>query len=480
MSNSAIFNPPLFKKEGGKGAIITLVLVFGMVFVIMLTGLLSFILFQLKYSAQRLAWHQSLNIAEAGINYYQWCLNNEVEEDCLTEKEYQDPAGNPLGKFSLQIDTTLNCGLTTSRQIVSTGWTYKFPDLKRKVKIFYGRESVARHSYILNTNVYIGSDHEIRGPYHSNGGVRMDGENQSIVSSAQENWVCTSSFGCSSCPISVGCYIEGSNCLCPGVFTTANGNEDLFSFPVPPFDFAGITVDLAQMKSISQASGIYLPPSNTIDPQGKGYHLIFKNDGTVEARIITNLSQTRAYSIEENWHDDYFIITGEYLYNTYTIPSVCSAIFVEDNLWPEGVVKGKVAVASANLIDPNKDTDVILQGNIDYSLKDGSDGLTLIGQRNVLIGPNSPNQMELRGIFIAQKGRFSRNHYPNNFREKLEIYGSIVSNGRVGTQWVSGSQTVSGYLKRESYFDSKLIYESPPFTPYAEYDFKIVIWEEVE
>ncbi|MBM3250642.1 MAG: hypothetical protein FJZ07_00140 [Candidatus Nealsonbacteria bacterium] len=475
-----MFNSGIFKTYNKKGAIITLVLVFGIVFVIMLTGLLGFILFQLKHSAQRLAWNQSLNIAEAGINYYQWCLNNKVEEGCLVEKEYQDPAGNPLGKFSLQIDATLSCGLTTSREIVSTGWTYKFPEVKRKIMVFYGRESVAKHSYILNTNIWIGPDHEIRGPYHSNGGVRMDGENQSIVSSAQAEWICTASFGCSSCPTSAGCRIESANCLCPGVFTTANGNEDLFSFPVPSFDFAGITIDLAQMKNISQASGIYLPPSININPNGKGYHLIFKDNGTVEAWLITGLSSTYAYSLEEGWHYDYFTISSEYLYNTYTIPSACSVIFIEDKIWPEGRVKGKVTVASANLIDSNKDTDVILQKNIDYSLKDGSDGLTLIGQRNILIGPDSPNQMELRGIFIAQKGRFSRNHYPNNFKEKLEIYGSIISNGRVGTQWVSGSQIVSGYLKRESYFDSKLIYNPPPFTPYAEYDFKIVVWEEIE
>jgi len=87
--------------------------------------------------------------------------------------------------------------------------------------------------------------------------------------------------------------------------------------------------------------------------------------------------------------------------------------------------------------------------------------------------------MELKGIFIAQKGRFSRNHYPNNIKEKLEILGSIVSNGRVGTQWVSGSQIVSGYRQRESYFDSNLIYNSPPFTPYINPVFQIVNWREL-
>jgi len=472
-----------------KGIITTYVLVFGAVFLIMLAGLLGFILFQLRLTNQRLSWNEALQIAEAGINYYHWCLNNEISQNCLTEKEYQDATGNPIGKFSLQIDNSSNCGLITSQKIDSIGWTYKYPDIKRKISVFYGRESIAKYSYILNDNVWVSSDHEVRGPYHSNGGIRMDGENQSIVSSAKEEWICTSSFGCGpkgfpshgqglgQCPEQCR-WGENKECICPGVFTTANGNPDLFSFPVPSFDFAGITIDLAQMKNTAISSGIYLPPSTDINPNGKGYHLIFKNDGTLEVRIITGLSSTFAYSLEEGWHNDYFTITSEYLYNTYTIPLACSVVFVEDNLWPEGIIKGKVTVASANLINSTLDTDIVLQANIDYSVKDGSDGLTLIAERNILIGPDSPNQMELRGIFTAQKGRFSRNHYLRNIKEKLEIYGSIISNGRVGTQWISGSQIVSGYRKRETFIDPYLLYNPPVFTPFVNSQFKIVNWEE--
>jgi four helix bundle protein len=463
-----------------KGIITVYVLVFGAIFLILLGGLLGFILLQLRQSAQKVAWNQSFHIAEAGINYYRWCLNNEVTENCQTEKDYFDPAGNLIGHFSLEITSQENCGQIIQKRIVSTGWTNNFSDIKRKITTLYAKESVGKYSYLINDNLWVGSDHEIRGPFHSNGGIRFDGENQSIVTSARDSWLCTRSFGCNYLICPSDCIRENLACDCPGVFTTTNvSNPDLFDFPVSPFDFTGITVDLAQMKNIAQSSGIYLPPSNTINPQGKGYHLIFENDGRVEVRIITDLSQTFAYSLEEDWHYDYFTITNEYLYNTYIIPSACSVIFIEDNLWPEGVVKGKIAVASANLINPNLDTDVILERNFDYSVKDGSDGLILLGERNILIGPNSPNIMELRGIFIAQKGRFSRNHYPNNIREKLEIYGSIISNGRVGTKWVSGSQVVSGYLERESYFDRNLIYNPPVFTPNIGSDFKLVDWEEI-
>ena len=464
-----------------KGVIITLVLVFGFIFLILLGGLLGFILLQYRQSVRRVAWSEALEVAESGIDYYRWCLNNGIEANCQTQKDYYDPEGVLVGEFSLDIIPTTSCGETITKKIISTGQTNDFPDIKRKVSVLYARISVGKYAYLLNDNVWAGSDREIRGLYHSNGGIRMDGENQSLVTSSQEEWVCTSSFGCSSCPTGDGCRVEDSDCICPGVFTTTfNSDPGLFDFPMPPFDFTGITVDLAQIRNHAKASSVYLPPSTDIDVQGKGYHIIFKNDGTFEVWIITWLSPTQAYSLEEGWHWDYFTIADEYLYNTFSLDSSCPVIFVEDNLWLEGEVKGKTTVASADLINPTKETDVILSGNINYTVKDGSDGLALIGENNILITPDSPNQMEIRGIFIAQKGRFGRNHYPGNIKDKLEINGSIVSNGTVGTQWTSGSSIISGYRERENYIDANLIYNPPPFVPYVEHDFKIVKWEEVE
>ena len=473
--------------NSSKGIIITYTLVFGAIFLILISGLFGFILLQLRQSAQRAAWNEAIHIAEAGLNYYRWCLNNDIEDNCQTEKDYFDPAGNPVGKFSIQVSSTVSCGETIQSEIISTGWTTGFPEVERKIKVLYARPSIAKYSYILNDNVWIGLDHEIRGSYHSNGGIRMDGENQSSVTSAKENWICTSSFGCSSCPTAAGCQKQGSNCVCPGVFTTANGEKDLFSFPVPPFDFAGITADLAGIKSLTlpHPREYYWPLSTEINPQGKGYHLKFLDTGTFEVWIITQLGGTWAChspcDSSSDWYYDYFTIQNEYRYgNPISVNPDCSLIFFEDNLWVEGKVEGKVTVGSANLINPNLDTDIILPGDIEYADDDGSDGLALIGERNILIGPQSPSQMEIKGIFIAQKGHFGRNHYPENIKEKLEIYGSIVSNGRVGTQWVSGSQIVSGYLKRESYFDSNLIYEPPYFVPYVTPDFLIINWEETK
>ena len=95
----------------------------------------------------------------------------------------------------------------------------------------------------------------------------------------------------------------------------------------------------------------------------------------------------------------------------------------------------------------------------------------------------SPDTMEIDGIFLAQKGRFSRNHYsssyPEAIREKLEILGSLISNGRIGTQWTSGGTIVSGYKKREYSYDWLQVLDPPPLTPAANDEYQFIKWEEV-
>ena len=473
-----------------RGAIVAYVLVFGSVFALMLAGLLGYVLLQLRQSAQKVAWNQALHIAEAGIEYYRWCVNNEVEENCAGQRDYYDAAGVLMGEFSIAAESSLVCGQTARRRIVSTGWTKDLSAVKRSVQVIYGRESVAKYSYILNSNVWIGGDHIINGPYHSNGGIRMDGGNQSLMTSAAiiggaGEWVCTASFGCSPCPTGAGrCRISGGQCICPGVFsTTANSSPDLFKFPVPPFDFNAITMDLAQIKDRAKnGGGLYFPVSTDLRPGSKGYHLKFKENGTVEVYFIMALQATSAYSEEEGNHSDWFIISSEYAdaNNPHVIPADCSVIYVEDNLWIEGTVRGKVVVASANLLAANVNTDVILPNSIQYSSYGGADGLAIIAQRNVLIGPQSPANMNLDAIIVAQKGRFGRNHYSGNFRNSLTIRGSVVSSGRVGTQWVSWGQMISGYAQRYTYSDQSQVYDPPPFVASMGSDYKIVSWREME
>ncbi len=457
-----------------------LVIVFGAIFLTMFSGVSGFIYLQHKQAMQKVAWQESLAIAESGINYYRWHLAHAPTDlqDGTGQPgpyvhSYSDPESGVVGTYSLDIDGEINCGLTSGIVITSTGWTEDYPDLKRSVSVRYVKPTVADFAYLINDNVWAGADREIKGPYHSNGGIRMDGENNALVTSAKETWTCTSSFGCNPPGTEDGVFGDGEN-------------SDLWRFPVPSFDFGGITIDLASIKGItSGGNGVYFPASGA-----EGYRVVVNADRTMDVYRVDSLDSIYNYTSEDGWHWLDYGIDSESFLGNYVIPSDCGLVFMEDNLWvsdlnEESKVSGKVTMVSADLIDPNKETDVWIQGNITYTTKDGSDGLVLIAQRNNLISLYTPNSTELEGVFIAQNGYFGRNHYPDWYdpyhtRDKLEMYGSVVSNGRVGTKWSCSGIYCSGYNQRENTYDPELSFSPPPFLPSTSDEQEIKEWKEVD
>ena len=110
-----------------------------------------------------------------------------------------------------------------------------------------------------------------------------------------------------------------------------------------------------------------------------------------------------------------------------------------------------------------------------------------MSQIDISILLDSPESMELNGIFIAQEGRYGRNHYickepyPTDCKKSyLELFGSVISNKRTGTKWTSGGAWVSGYEKRERIFDPNQTTNPPPFLPNTTTEFYTQDWEEVE
>jgi hypothetical protein len=142
----------------------------------------------------------------------------------------------------------------------------------------------------------------------------------------------------------------------------------------------------------------------------------------------------------------------------------------------------------ANVTTTGVNPDVFLKGNITYGASDGSDGLTVISDHDILITPDSPQNMTLEGIFIAQGGAFGRNLYacPGSYepRTSLTILGSTISNKRTGTQWENGcwswtgGYSNAGYLSRIDSFDRNLIADPPPFTPTLSNTFQFVDWRQ--
>lgn len=459
------------------GYLLVLILVFGAVFFMIATAFIGYVVTQSQSVYSRMDKTRALNIAEAGLDYYKWYLahypNDTTNGTGLPGPyvhTYTDPEGGAIGEFSLEVASSTSCGEVYAIDITSTGYTYENPNAKRIVYGRYARPTVAEFAYIVNANVWAGSDRVITGPYHSNGVIRMDGTNNSTVTSGQESWVCDGSMSCA--PDADGSTVAGVYGDGP--------NFDLWNYPAPPINFTGLTVDLASMQDKAQnGGGIYIGPSGR-----SGYHITFRSDGTFDVRRVNSKqNEPNGYA----WGRYMHILNGTTFLGNYEIPEECGVIYVEDQIWLDGVVNGKVTIAAADVDTAGVDPSIILNDNITYANSDS--GLLAIAEFDVLIGLEVPDDMELNGIFIAQNGHFGRNHYdtsmPNAWEEyimrnSLVLNGTIVSNGREATKWMSGSTYVSGFETRYNSYDRNLVTDPPPLTPEVSDTYEFIEWREVE
>lgn len=464
-----------------RGYLMLMALVFGTIFFSVLGALMSYTLTQNHAQSSSTSKSRGLAIAEAGLEYYRWHLahfSNDLQNGTGVAGPYSipytDPEGGQTGTISLTLSGNQSCGQLTSIDITSTGTPSEDVGGKRTVSARYARPTVAQFSYVLNDSVWAGSDRAILGPYHSNGGIRMDGTSNSPVTSSLSTWLCTSSFGCSPNTTKAGVWGAGTN-------------QHLWSYPKPQVDFAAISANFSSLKTTANAYGKYFATNGSATTDGPGYHLIFNTDGTLTVKkvtaVYTNLDSIPVYDSSAGYQNDYTRIKTETLLGTYTLPATCGLIFVEDNIWVEGTITTKVTLVAADVTVSGVVPDVVLLNNITYQTYDGTDGLTLIAEGNVLISPQSPNDMTLNGIFIAQTGAFGRNLYdcPGTYEPKgtLTILGTTVSNKRTGTKWVNGcGSDDAGYQTRIDSYDRRIATDPPPFTPYTSTDYVFLDWRE--
>lgn len=476
-----------FKNVQG-GFMTFIAIVFLGIFGIIMMSLTGFIFIQNNVQRAKENREVALQAAEAGLDYYRWFLAHfpdDIQDGTGAPgpyvHDYTDPEGGTIGQFSLAVNGNQKCGDTTAIDITSTGSSIEDPSLTRIVQGKYARPSIAEFAYVLDSNVWAGADRQIYGPYHSNGGIRMDGTNYSSVTSSigdvPPGWLCTGSFGCAA----------GGEQK-PGIFGAGSGSA-LWNFPVTNVNFAGITTDLVTMKARAVSDGVYIGPAA---PLGQGYRVVLKNDRTFDLYRVNTISWVWGFHGNDMlWHKDYHIIASQTLLGTTPLPASCGLLFIEDDVWLEGVVKGKVTVASADTINVGAVTDIVLNNNITYTATDGTDGLTAIAENSVLIPLLSPDNMLLSGVFIAQKGYYGRNHYvtsgvkevPSAYdswvkQNSLTTNGTIVSSGRVGEKWSCGGVYCSGYNTRTNSYDRFLASDPPPLTPFSSAQYEFTEWRE--
>lgn len=476
-------NAPHIRTKRERGITVLLVVVFMGVFGMVVATLASYIFTQASVSRSKLAREAALHVSEAGLEYYRWFLahnpGNLTNGTGLSgpyNYEVKDPEGAVMGDASISVIGNSACGVVQSIDITSEGSARADARFKRTLTARYARPSIAEYSNMINTNVWAGADRNIVGPYHSNGGIRMDGTNNSDVTSAVSTWLCTGSFGCSPS--------QNRN----GVWGAGSGSA-LWQYPVPQFNFSGIASNFATLKTYAQAQGLYFAPVAGGDQ--RGYRIVFNSNGTITVYRVTGTSAVWSQHVDNigTWVQDYHTITTQTLVGTYAIPDGCPVIFVESKAWIEGTVAKKVTLVAADI--GAYTPDIVLNNNLTYTTNDGSVGLTAIAERSVLVPLVSPDVMTIRGIFIAQSGYVGRNYYQQGgtygvpsaynsyvIQSSLTTIGTVVSNQRVGTQWNCGGSICSGYQSRTDAYDRVLAFSPPPFTPAASSDYSFILWKE--
>ena len=461
-------------KNPDKGAIITMVLVFGGIFIFLFSGMVGYVLTQYRQITNKVAFNQALTIAEAGANYARWHLAHAANDFGFSGTyNYLDPEGGVIGQYLLEVTQPGEC--STMVEIKSTGWSNERSSVKRTILVRYGRPSLAQFSFLTNADVWFGENEELRGPFHSNGGIRMDGEQNALSTSAKETYTCQPMHGCS--PAAER----------PGIWGAGNGDaEGLWEFPVPAVDFNAITTDLAQLKIRAQNGGHYFGPSGSF-----GYHVKLKNDGTFDLFRVTRLRQNvNGQDTQGVWHNESNDIDRESLVGNYDLNSdqcgVQNLIFIEDTkVWVDGVAREKATIVAARFPDnPNTNASIIINGNITRADPKAS-LIALIAQKNILVPLYSPNILEIQAVMVAQKGAVQRYYYSNSYspyhtRNRIMVRGSIITNQTWTWSWInSGGSVISGYQNTESYYEPALIYDPPPFFP-SSGDLQFVSWEEVQ
>jgi hypothetical protein len=305
----------------------------------------------------------------------------------------------------------------------------------------------------------------------------MDGYNDGKTTSAKETYLCGPEHGCAY-ETQAGVWGVGEE-------------KSLWDFPVSNIDFDEVITDLAALKVIAENSTCSATENCYWPQQGLGWHLRFLSNGTFDMYRVTRLKNPVWGYDGTRWLRETDDIDRETYAGNYNLPENCGIIFIEDDLWIDGTLNGRATVAAAHLPDSQSNPRVVINGNLVYAAKDGTNTLGLIAQDNIYIPLYSEDNLEINGALMAQKGHVFRKYYTRNgsrqvpgnatnyvLRNNISLYGTIITNTSWTWSWVDEWGTViSGYGNTETTYDPNLIYNPPPGFPTTG-EYRILQWEE--
>ncbi len=474
------------KKIHIQGFILVNVLVFGVISVIVVTGLVNWGGTMLKDTRQLSAREQAFQIAEAGIDYYRWHLahaptdykdGNATTTNGPFYHDFKDKDGNVIGKFALTI-TPPPIGSTLVK-IRSKGTVNDYPSVSRTIQTTLAIPSFAKFAAVANDVMRFGAGTEVYGPIHSNDGIRFDGVAHNIVTSAKDKYIDP----------------DNGNTYRFGVYTTDSPTDpnppaavpnrpDVFQvgrqFPVPAVDFTGITTELSTMKTNAQSGGRYFAASGS-----QGYRIVLKTNDTFDLYKVTSLSSApnNCTNVQNQSEWGTWSVQNQTFLQNYTFPAN-GIIFVEDHVWVEGQVNTARLTIAAGKFPDNSSTrkDIMINKNLLYTNYDGQDVIALIAQGDITTGLFSNDTLRVDAALIAQNGRVGRYYYSNSYcgtnavQTAITLYGMIGSNRRYGFAYTDNT----GYLTRNIIYDGNLLYAPPPSFPLTSDQYTTLSWEEIK
>lgn len=484
------------EKNKNKGSALVYALVMMTVVLIILVSMISYVVGQLKFSYNRAEKEKAFQTAEAGIYYYRWYLAHNTSGK--TAQQIQDfwnsgaiGVGSTytqdyetIGRYTLSV-TPPSSG-STIVTVTSEGYTYREPDIKRKIRVRFRRPSWSEYMFLSDSFMNFGNMSEVWGKVHSNYGIRFDGIAHNTVSALPAKFYDPSHGGCKE--FGVHTHKTPTDPCAPSTnppwpANTVPDRPDVFmggrEFPVPEVSFSGVTADLSYMKAQALAGhGRYFGPISGI-PAVLGRHIILKSNGTfdicavIKANSSHDIANTKGYK-KNSGSGTCDTCSGECVSNYPIVDD--GVIFVEDDVWVEGTVNNKkLSIVAANLSGGGSKKDIyigISNQNLRYAAYDCNNMLGLVAQQDVLILNNCPANFTVDAALIAQQGMVGivtgmGGKYTLNFN------GAIAS--KQEPYFKSGG---SGFDDRHYNFNNNLLYCPPPYFPTGN-EYAIDLWEEL-
>ena len=438
-----------------RGGLLIYVMVFGsVVFTLIITGVSGYAIFENKASNRKYERDMAFHIAEAGINYYRWHLaHNPTDYTDGTGvvgpyiHEYFDKDNNLIGHYSLAIDEPLSGSSVIT--VRSTGYTIVQPESKRTIQVRVGFPALTDYTFLSHAGMNFSFTSVVHGAVHSNGEIRFDGETDSWVDS----------------------HVRVSG---------GGGPKSFWRYPVPAIDFYSVTSDLASIRDSAEDEGIHLTSSGS-----EGWHIVFDGNNFDLYRVNSRdcyYGDGRWRRRRHNWYwqgDVYcYDIGNESFVDNYDIPDN-GAIFVEDDLWVEGVVDGRVGIGVGSFPVQTPYHNIMIADDITYTAQSSDDVLGLLSQGEIIVPYEVPDDMTIHAAMLSQFESIGRPYYIDDIKSSLTIFGSQISYEGGGWKWVSGyGHVISGFVDTIHSYDGNLKYFPPPGFPVGT-TYELISWEEI-